>query len=63
MIKLTELLGDEYTQEADKWADFLQKEMKLDTLKKRFNAEYLSNDDLATTYYQVIDIINTDPDE
>ena len=63
MIKLTELLGDEYTQEADKWADFLQKEMKLDTLKKRFNAKYLSDDDLAITYFQVIDDINTEPNE
>ena len=63
MIKLTELLGDEYTQEADKWADFLQHEMKLDTLKKRFNAKYLSEDDLATTYFQVIDTINSNPDE
>ena len=38
MIKLTDLLEDKSTQDADKWVEFLQKELDLETLKKRFVA-------------------------
>jgi len=58
MIKLTDLLEDKSTQDADKWVEFLQKELDLETLKKRFDANDIRADiDYATDYFNVIDSI------
>ena len=63
MIKLKELLGDETGQEADNWVKFLNRQLDLDNLKEKFNAKYMSDYDLAESYYQMIDdIANEDPD-
>lgn len=65
MIKLTELLEDKSMEDADAWVAFLQRELDLDRLKKRFGASNVRDDyDYAMDYYNVIDqIANTDPDE
>jgi len=58
MIKLTDLLEDKSTQDADKWVEFLQKELDLETLKKRFDANDIRADiDYSTDYFNVIDSI------
>lgn len=64
MIKLTDLLEDKTTQDADAWVEFLQQELDLEKLKARFGAsENRASIDYATDYYNVIDqIANTDVD-
>ena len=58
MIKLTDLLEDKSTQDADKWVEFLQKELDLETLKKRFGASDVRGDiDYSTDYFNVVDSI------
>ena len=58
MIKLTDLLEDKSTQDADKWVEFLQKELDLETLKKRFGASDIRADiDYSTDYFNVVDSI------
>ena len=58
MIKLTDLLEDKSTQDADKWVEFLQKELDLETLKKRLDAYDIRADiDYSTDYFNVIDSI------
>ena len=58
MIKLTDLLEDQSVQDADKWVQFLQKELDLETLKQRFGASNVRADiDYATDYFNVIDSI------
>lgn len=58
MIKLTDLLEDKSTQDADKWVEFLQKELDLETLKKRFDVNDIRADiDYSTDYFNVIDSI------
>ena len=58
MIKLTDLLEDQSVQDADKWIEFLQNELDLETLKKRFGASNVRADiDYSTDYYNVIDSI------
>ena len=58
MIKLTDLLEDKSTQDADKWVEFLQKELDSETLKKRFDAYDIRVDiDYSTDYFNVIDSI------
>ena len=58
MIKLTDLLEDKSVQDADKWVEFLQNELDLETLKKRFEASDVRADiDYSTDYYNVIDNI------
>ena len=58
MIKLVELITEDKTvEDADRWVEFLQSKLNLDSLKQEFKASIRSEEDYAVDYYNVIDQI------
>ena len=59
MIKLVDLITEDKTvEDADRWVEFLQSKLNLDSLKQEFKASIRSEEDYAVDYYNVIDQIS-----